>query len=160
MLFNSVSGSPVRPLGRRVLRLLVPALVLLSLHPASPALARKGKSVANEARWIGFDPATNTVRVTIMKKGKGNKALLRQFEKQVKKGKEATFHVIPTGSVLTRTTVAVNGVKGELGDIREGKRVVVYWIEDPKHPGELFARKIDVVFTEEELRERYDIQDE
>ena len=160
MLCNRVPGSLSRRLARTTGRALVAALVLLALQPASPALARKGKSVANEARWIGFDPATNTARVTIMKKGKGNKALLRKFKKQVKKGKEVTFHVIPTGSVLTRTTVAVNGVKGELGDIREGKRVVVYWIEDPKHPGELFARKIDVVFSEEELRQRYDIQDE
>ena len=96
-----------------------------------------------------------TVKIT--KKGKGNTALMKQFDSQVKNGKEATFNVIPTGSVLTRTSVAVNGVKGEMKDLQPGKTVQIYWVEDPKKKGELFARKIDVVLSEEELNKRYEV---
>jgi hypothetical protein len=115
------------------------------------------KSVQNEAQFVKYDEATSTVVVKIMKKGKGNSALMKQFEEQVKNGKDATFNVIPTGSVLTRTSVAVNGVKGEMKDLQAGKRVLIYWVEDPKKKGELFARKIDVVLSEEELNKRYEV---
>jgi len=115
------------------------------------------KSVQNEAQFVKFDEATSTVVVKILKKGKGNSALLKQFDALVKNGKEATFNVIPTGSVLARTSVAVNGVKGEMKDLQTGKRVLIYWVEDPKKKGELFARKIDVVLSEEELDKRYEV---
>jgi hypothetical protein len=85
---------------------------------------------------------------------------MKQFNKEVKNGKEATFNVIPTGSVLTRTSVAVNGVKGEITDLKPGKTLQVYWVEDPKKPGQLFARKIDVVLSEEELNARYEVVEE
>ena len=115
------------------------------------------KSVQNEAQFVKFDEASSTVVVKILKKGKGNSALMKQFDAQVKNGKEATFNVIPTGSVLTRTSVAVNGVKGEMKDLQAGKKVLIYWVEDPKKKGELFARKIDVVLSEEELDKRYEV---
>lgn len=115
------------------------------------------KSVQNEAQFVKFDEAASTVTVKILKKGKGNNALIKQFDSQVKNGKEATFNVIPTGSVLARTSVAVNGVKGEMKDLQAGKKILIYWIEDPKKKGELFARKIDVVLSEEELDKRYEV---
>ena len=115
------------------------------------------KSVQNEAQFVKFDEATSTVVVKILKKGKGNSGLLKQFDDKVKNGKEATFNVIPTGSVLTRTSVAVNGVKGEMTDLKAGKTILIYWVEDPKKKGELFARKIDVVLSEEELNKRYEV---
>lgn len=115
------------------------------------------KSVQNEAQFVKYDEPTSTVVVKILKKGKGNAALLKQFDELVKNGKEATFNVIPTGSVLSRTSVAVNGVKGEMTDLKAGKRVLIYWVEDPKKKGELFARKIDVVLSEEELDKRYEV---
>lgn len=117
------------------------------------------KSVQNEAQFVKYDEATSTVTVKILKKGKGNSALMKQFDAQVKNGKEATFNVIPTGSVLTRTSVAVNGVKGEMKDLQAGKTILIYWVEDPKKKGELFARKIDVVLSEEELDRRYEVVD-
>ncbi len=117
------------------------------------------KSVQNEAQFVSFDEATSSVAVKILNKGKGNTALMKQFADQVKSGKEATFNVIPTGSVLTRTSVAVNGVKGEMKDLQAGKRILIYWLEDPKKKGELFARKIDVVFSEEELNKRSEIEE-
>jgi len=115
------------------------------------------KSVQNEAQFVKYDEATSTVVVKILKKGKGNTGLLKQFDEKVKNGKEATFNVIPTGSVLTRTSVAVNGVKGEMTDLKAGKTILIYWVEDPKKKGELFARKIDVVLSEEELNKRYEV---
>jgi len=141
-----------------VFRTLVVLVALLSLL-ATPALAaKKQKSVQNEAKWVSFDAANNKVTVKILKKGKGNKKLIKEFKKTVKRGKEVTFNVIPTGSVLKRTSVAINGVKGELTDIREGKKVMIYWVKDPNKEGELFARKIDVVLSEEELNKRYEVQ--
>ena len=121
----------------------------------SPAHAQGNqKSVQNEAQFVKYDEAASTVTVKILKKGKGNSALMKQFDEQVKAGKDATFNVIPTGSVLKRTSVAVNGVKGEMKDLQSGKKVLIYWVEDPSKKGELFARKIDVVLSEEELNKR------
>lgn len=134
------------------------ACLAVALGGAGAAYAQGNqKSVQNEAQFVKYDEAASTVVVKIMKKGKGNSALMKQFEDQVKNGKDATFNVIPTGSVLTRTSVAVNGVKGEMKDLQPGKRVLIYWIEDPKKKGELFARKIDVVLSEEELNKRYEV---
>jgi hypothetical protein len=35
--------------------------------------------------------------------------------------------------VLKRTSVAINGVKGELTDIPADKKVNVYWLPDPEN---------------------------
>ena len=115
---------------------------------ASEALAAKSKSTQTEARFIKFDAESNTVQVKAGKSKGANKKLL-------KKGKEVTFNVIPEGSILTRTSVAINGKKGHIKDIPAGKQVNVYWVPDPKKDGEFFARKIDVVLSEEELDARF-----
>ena len=129
------------------------AVGVAGLAPAAHAQGNQ-KSVQNEAQFVKFDEATSTVVVKILKKGKGNSALLKQFDAQLKNGKETTFNVIPTGSVLSRTSVAVNGMKGEMTDLKPGKTILIYWVEDPKKKGELFARKIDVVLSEEEQDKR------
>ena len=127
---------------------LVLALVCgLAVVIAAPAVAqRKGKSTQTEAEWIAFDAENKTVTVKVKRPGRGKNA------KRLKKGKEATFKVKPEGSVLTRTTVAINGVKGEMTDIKVGKSVNIYWV--PEGDEVLFARKIDVVLSEEELNAR------
>ena len=51
--------------------------------------------------------------------------------------------------------VAINGKKGALKEIPKGKTVNVYWLPDPKSPGKRFAKKIDVILSEEELEARY-----
>ena len=132
------------------------AMLAVSVAGLSTAAQAQGnqKSVQNEAQFVKFDEATSTVVVKILKKGKGNSALLKQFDAQLKNGKETTFNVIPTGSVLSRTSVAVNGMKGEMKDLQPGKTILIYWVEDPKKKGELFARKIDVVLSEEEQDKR------
>ena len=142
----------VNPRNRMLVAIVTASLALLF---AAPGFAAKEKSVQNEAEFVSFDPATNTVVVKILKKGKGNKKLIKQNAKTVKKGKEVTFNVIPTGSVLKRTSVAINGVKGEMTDIASGKQVLIYWVSDPNKEGELFARKIDVVLSDEEIDKRW-----
>jgi len=109
----------------------------------------KGKSVQTEAKWIKYDPEARTVTVKVVKPGRGKDAKL------LKRNKQAVFAVKPEGSVLTRTTVAINGVKGEITDIPEGKTVNVYWRPDEKDPSILRARKIDVIMSDEELDAKY-----
>jgi hypothetical protein len=112
------------------------------------ASAAGEKTTQTEARWIAFDPATKTVKVKVDKSTGPNKA-------KFKKNEEVSFRVMPDGSVLSRTSVAINGVKGEITDITEGKRVNVYWLPDPENASGYFARKIDVTLSEEELEKRY-----
>lgn len=133
-------------------RAAVALLALVFVVAAAPeAQAKKAKSTQTEAKWVKFDAASKTVVVKVSKSKGPNKKML-------KKGKEATFNVKPEGSVLTRTTVAINGVKGEITDIPAGKQVNVYWVPDDKKKGEYFARKIDVVLSEEELNERFQLE--
>jgi hypothetical protein len=114
----------------------------------APAQAAE-KTTQTEARWIAYDAATKSVKVKVDKPGTGpNKAKL-------KRNQEVSFRVVPEGSVLVRTSVAINGVKGELTDIPADKKVNVYWLPDPENKEGFFARKIDVVLSEEELDKRY-----
>jgi hypothetical protein len=125
---------------------------LLGLFAGDALAEARSKSTQTEAVWIKFDPATQTVTARIKKPGQGAKP---PRHLAVKKGQEATFLVQPTGSVLKRTTVSINGKKGELTDIPEGKTVNIYWAQDEKDDKARFARKIDVIFSEEELDEMY-----
>ena len=107
---------------KRTLSGLAAVALVIAFQAAVAAEAHaKGKSVQTEAEWIKFDPEAKTVTVKVVKPGRGDDA------KKLKRNKEATFAVKPEGSVLTRTTVAINGVKGEISDIPEGKTVNVYW---------------------------------
>jgi len=132
------------------------ALACAGLLAASAAVAadEKAKSTQSEGKWVKFDAAANTVTVKITKEGKGAKP---PAEVAVKKGREASFKVNPTGSVLSRTSVAINGKKGEISDIPEGKTVLVYWVQDEKDPKSRFARKIDVILSDEELDAKYGV---
>jgi hypothetical protein len=115
---------------------------------AGPARAAD-KTTQTEARWMGYDAATKTVKVKVDKPGKGPN------KDKLKRNQEVTFRVVPEGSVLKRTSVAINGMKGELTDIPADKRVNVYWLPDPENKDGYFARKIDVVLSDEELDKRY-----
>ena len=141
-------------------RILVAVLALLAYAsiPATEATAKKkSRIVQSQARWVAFDTAEATVTVKIVKAGK---IADKQQKKQVRKGKEVVFDVKPEGSVLTRTTVAINGMKADLAEIEVGRSVRIYWVSDESKPHGRFARKIDVVFTRKELEERYGVQDE
>jgi hypothetical protein len=123
------------------------ALAVLTYGAATSAQAAE-KTTQTQAIWIAFDPAAKTVKVKVDKSTGPNK-------NKLKKNEEVTFRVVPEGSVLARTSVAINGVKGELTDIAEGKRVNVYWLTDPENASGYFARKVDVTLSEEELNKRY-----
>jgi Flp pilus assembly protein CpaB len=125
------------------------AAAVAGLIAAIPASAAEQKSTRNEAEWVGYDAAAKTVTLKIKKLGLGPNA------DKLKVGQESVFNVQPEGSVLSRTSVAVNGKKGALTDIKPGKTVLIYWVPDPKDAKARFARKIDVILSEQELDERY-----
>ena len=135
-------------------RLFALAAACLLAAPAALAATDKAKSTQSEGKWVKFDSAANVVTVKITKEGKGAKP---PADLQVKKGREATFKVNPTGSVLSRTSIAINGKKGEITDIPEGKTVLIYWLADEKDPKSRFARKIDVILSDEELDAKYGV---
>ena len=141
---------------KRVVGALTAALVggLLLMTGASTASAKEAKSTRNEAEWVKYDAEGKTVTLKIKKQGLGENAAV------LKVGQQAVFNVKPEGSVLTRTSVAINGKKGELKDIPVGKTVLVYWIPDPADAKARFARKIDVIFSEKELDEKYGTAEE
>jgi hypothetical protein len=120
------------------------------LAVGSPAAAQKaGKMNQIEADWVAYDAAAQTVKVKVKEVGKGPQA------KDLKVGQEAAFKVKAEGSILTRTSVKVNGKAGKLTDINAGKRVILYWLPDEADKTARFARTIDVTFSDEELDERY-----
>ncbi|MDJ0867888.1 MAG: hypothetical protein QNK03_17415 [Myxococcota bacterium] len=132
-----------------IFALLLAVAALLLAGSAPPAQAAKGKSTENEAEFLGFDAEAKTVTVKIRKQGKGpNRKLL-------KKNQKVTFKVKPEGSVLTRTTVKINGMKSELTDLPEGKRIRIRWVPDDTEEGAFFARGIDAVMSEEEFEAKY-----
>jgi hypothetical protein len=136
---------------KRVVGALTAALVgglLLFIH-APTASAKEAKTTRNEAEWVKYDAEGKTVTLKIKKQGLGENAAA------LKVGQDAVFKVKPEGTVLTRTSVAINGKKGDLKDIPVGKTVLVYWVPDTADPKARFARKIDVILSEKELDEKY-----
>jgi hypothetical protein len=122
---------------------------LFAAAPAPDVMAAEQKSTRNEAEWVKYDATAKTVTMKIKKAGLGPGAA------KLKIGQQAVFNVQPEGTVLTRTSVAVNGKKGALTDIPPGKTVLVYWVPDAKDAKAYFARKIDVIMSEAELDEKY-----
>jgi len=126
--------------------------LLLGGAIATPASAeKKSKVIQTEAKWVEFDPEAKTVTITVKKTGKKPK----DKSLKLKKGQKATFTVKPEGSVLTRTTVKINGLGGALTDIPVGKSVNIYWIPDDENEGKRFARSIDVIFSQEEMEAKW-----
>jgi hypothetical protein len=124
-------------------------LLVFGVCVATDALAAPTKSTENEATFIGFDADAKTISVKITKNGRGpNKKLL-------KKGQEVTFNVKPEGSVLTRTTVKINGKRAEISELPEGKTILIRWVPEKNQEGKFFARGIDSILSDEELDERY-----
>lgn len=97
---------------------------------------RKSKTKQFTGRFEGFDPATNTITV---KKGRN----------------EEVFNVKPEGSVLTRSTVKINGMGAKMTDLPAGAPVIVYWIPDEKDKTQKFARSIDAPNIPEDLLEEF-----
>jgi len=125
--------------------------VLLVLGPgAGIAAAKKTKSIKTEGTFRSYDAEAKTLEIKVKKKGKkpANKAL------RVKTGKRATFNVKPEGSVLTRTSVTLDGKRADINEIEKGQFLIIYWVPDEKDPDSRFARKIDMVLSEAEMDAR------
>lgn len=124
---------------------LVVLVAVMAVLAAGSAWAQAGKTIKTEGEFLGFDASAKTVTVKVTDPG----------GEDLRRGQEAVFKVKPTGSVLSKTTVAIQGRKAELDQIPVGKTVNVYWREDDAEKGARFARKIDVVMTLEEFEQRY-----
>ena len=114
------------------------------------AFAKKSKSIKTEGTFIGYDAEAKTLEIKVKKKGKkpANKAL------KLKSGKKATFNVKPEGSVLTRTSVTLDGKRADINEIEKGQFLFIYWVPDETDPDARFARKIDMVLSEAEMDAR------
>ena len=136
------------PWGRSLLLLAV--LGLASAWVPVAFGADKAKSIKTEAFFVSLDAEENTMEVRVKKTGKRpkNKKL------KLKTGKQATFNVKPEGSVLKRTSVALDGKRVDINEIEPNQFLFIYWIPDEKNPDERFARKIDLVLTDDQIDER------
>lgn len=129
---------------------LVALIGFVFLFAPFEAEAGKAKSIKTEAFFVSLDPETNVMEVKVKKTGKKpkNKKL------KLKVGKPASFNVKPEGSVLKRTTVALDGQRVDIGEIDTNQFLFIYWVPDEKNPDERFARKIDLVLTDEQMDAR------
>ncbi len=124
--------------------------LVFSAVSATPAQAAKTKSTKTEAKFVSYDSATQTMTVKVMKAGK--KPADRTLA--LKKGKNATFKIKPEGSVLTRTSVTLNGQRADIMDVPKGKTINIYWVPHETLKETRFARKIDMILSDAELEAR------
>jgi hypothetical protein len=143
---------------KRVIRFAVGSLVcacatafVLAGAGVSPAEAQpKTKSTKTEAKFVSYDDASKTMTVRVLKPGDRPK----NAKLAMRPGKEAKFRIQPEGSVLVRTSVTADGMKSSIGEIPADKTLNIYWVPDEQDPNGRFARKIDMVYTDEELEAR------
>ena len=141
---------PRRP-GHLALCLATVAVAFLATSlAASSAEAKTVKSTQTEAKFISYDAESKTISVKVLKPGKRPK----NEKLKLAKGKPATFKVKPDGSILVRTSVTANGQRSSIEEIPEDKTLNVYWIPDESDPDVRYAKKIDMIWTDEELEER------
>jgi hypothetical protein len=124
--------------------------LVFSAVGATPAQAAKAKSIKTEAKFVSYDADAKTITVKVMKTGKkpSDRALA------LKKGKDATFKIKPEGSVLSRTSVTLNGKRADIMDVPKGKTIIIYWVPHETLKETRFARKIDMILSDAELEAR------
>ncbi len=123
--------------GKRSLGLLGLVFVFgIAAVAAAPASAEP-KSKKSEGRLVAFDAEANTLTVKV-------------------KGKEEVFHVKSEGTVLTRTSVTLNGRPAKLTDLPPKAPVIVYWRENAANKDRKDARKIDAPRVPEDLLEEFE----
>jgi hypothetical protein len=120
---------------------------LLTSLSATPAVAAKqAKSTKTEAKFVEFNAADKSITVKVTKPGKKPK----NSKLALRGGKPATFRVTPEGSVLSRTSVTLNAKPYPIGEIKKNTSILIYWIPDEKNPDGRYAKKIDLVLSDEE----------
>jgi hypothetical protein len=116
----------------------IAAAVLLAIAvTAAPVRAEDAKSERSNGKLVSYDAAAQTI---VVKEG----------------GKEQTYQVKAEGSVLTRTTVTMNGKVAKFDDVKPGMIVIVYWKPDPSDATKRNARKVDVPKIPKEFQDEID----
>lgn len=125
---------------KRALATIAALALVLTAVGAGPAYAqKKAKPKRVQGQFISFDEAASTIKVK-------------------ERGKEVEYTVKPEGSILTRTSVKVNGLGAKVSDLKTDMRIFLYWVPDEKDPKKRFARTIDVPNVPEDLQEEFDRQ--
>ena len=112
------------------------ALLAIAVATA-PASAEEAKSERSNGKLVSYDAAAQTIVVK-------------------ESGKEQTYQVKAEGSVLTRTTVTMNGKVAKFDDVKPGMIVIVYWKPDPADATRRNARKVDVPKIPKEFQDEID----
>jgi len=124
---------------RRGARLSVIAVaVLIAFAFAAPSRAAdEVKSERSNGKFVSYDAAAQAIVVK-------------------ESGKEQPYQVKAEGSVLTRTTVTMNGKVARFDDVKPGMIVIVYWKPDPADATKRNARKVDVPKIPKEFQDEID----
>jgi len=99
--------------------------LLLAFAVAAPVRAEEAKSERATGKVVSYDAAAQSV---VMKEG----------------GKDQAYQVKAEGTVLTRTTLTMNGKVAKFDELKPGMLAIVYWKPDPSDAAKRAARKIDV----------------
>ena len=134
----------------KALGLALLAVALLAGPAAQTAQAKKSKSIKTEATFIAYDAEAKTLEVKVKKTGKKPE----KKKLKLKRGKKAVFKVKPEGSILTRTSVTLDGKRADINEIEKGQFLFIYWAPDEVDAEMRFARKIDMVLSEAEMDAR------
>jgi len=113
------------------------AAVLVAFAIASPVRAEETKSERSNGKFVSYDAAAQSI---VVKEG----------------GKDQAYQVKAEGSVLTRTTLTMNGRVARFDDLKPGMIAIVYWKPDAADAAKRLARKIDVPKIPKEFMDEID----
>jgi len=100
-------------------------MALIAIAVAAPVHAAEMKSERATGKFVSYDAAAQSIAVK-------------------ESGKEQAYEVKAEGSVLTRTTLTMNGKVAKWDDLKPGMIVIVYWKPDTADAEKRLARKVDV----------------
>ncbi len=111
--------------------------VLVVFFVAVPVRAEETKSERSSGKLVSYDPAAQSIVVK-------------------ESGKDQAYQVKAEGSVLTRTTLTMNGKVAKYDELKPGMIVIVYWKPDAADATRRLARKIDAPKIPREFQEEID----
>ena len=133
----------------------IPAALGLSILLGAAPAQSGPKQTQTEATFLSHDADSHTITVKVRQPGRGKapKAL------RLKRGKEASFNVKESGSVLTSTIVkSKEGTRMGFEDLTPGVKVFVFWVPDEKNDDARFARSISVYVAAQDWGNAEDYQ--
>jgi hypothetical protein len=131
-------GMRVPRRGAALVGIAVTALVALAV--AAPVRAEEAKSERATGKLVSYDAAAQSIVVK-------------------ESGKDLAYQVKAEGSVLTRTTLTMNGKVAKYDDLKPGMIVIVYWKPDAADAAKRLARKIDVPKIPRELLDEIEAEE-